>query len=107
MQIFIMAKKHNSNCPKWSEQERLRMEYFLLLISKLQMHPSDFLNKWQGIKVAQFAELLEVENSKIYHWCSPSKPNISKYYLQKIALLDLFFEHFEDIPAPIWKKLMG
>lgn len=102
-----MAKKINSDRNVWTEIEVGRMEYFLLMIDNLEMHPSVFLNKWQGITVAEFAELLGVEDCKIYRWCSPKKPNISKYYLLKIGLLDLFFEHFDIILDPIWKRLMN
>ncbi len=101
-----MANNFDSDRNVWSKIEAGRMEFFLLIIDNLQMHPSVFLYKWQGITVAEFAELLEVEDSTIYRWCSPKQPNISKYYLLKIALLDLFFEHFDVIPAPIWQRLM-
>lgn len=102
-----MANKPSNKEDIWTEIEVRRMEYFLLIVDNLQMHPSEFLAKWQGVKVRELAELLGVENCKIYHWCSRKKPNISKYYLLKIALIDLFFEHFDDIPDAIWKKLMS
>lgn len=79
----------------------------MLIFDNLQMHPSAFLNKWEGVTVSELAELLGVENCKIYHWRGQSKPKISKYYLLKIALLDLFFEEFENIPDSIWKRLMS
>ncbi len=102
-----MPNNFDSDRNVWSKIEVGRMEYFLLVIDNLQMHPSVFLDKWRDISVAEFAELLEVEDAQIYYWCSRKKPNISKYYLLKIALLDLFFEYFEIIPSPIWERLMN
>lgn len=101
-----MANKSNYDKTLWTKIETSRMEFFLLTFHHLKMHPSTFLNKWKGITVNEFAELLGVDNCKIYRWCGSSKPNISQYYLLKIALIDLFFEHFEDIPESIWKRLM-
>ncbi|BAQ63166.1 hypothetical protein GM3708_3572 (plasmid) [Geminocystis sp. NIES-3708] len=102
-----MAKNFEHNQNVWTKIEVHRMEFFLLIFENIRMHPSVFLNKWRGIKVSELAELLGVEDSKIYLWCSPKKPNISEYYLLKIALLDIFFEHFENIPDVIWKRLMS
>jgi transcriptional regulator with XRE-family HTH domain len=100
-----MAHKHDFDGQFFGKIPRHKVDLFLGL--NLQISVLEFMAKWNIDNYSQIGEILEVEPAQISRWLSSnSKHNISQHYLIKLAIADLFFEFYENIPQDILAKYL-
>lgn len=100
-----MAHKHHFDGQFLGKIPRHKVDLFLRL--NLQISLLDFMAKWNIDNYSQIGEILEVEPAQISRWLSSNcKHNISQHYLIKLAIADLFFEFYENIPLDLLAKYL-
>lgn len=73
---------------------------------QLGMTPKEFYNKW-AVTYEQIALICSRSNSTVRRWFKQgsSHRNPSPNDLRHLAIMDFLLEHFEEIPASLWRLL--
>ena len=90
------------NGHSFGERERKLLERFAYR-QPLALTPQELTKKWPGINHNQIAALWQTDVSRVNRWLSRGRScqKPSRYYLQTLALFDIFLEFYEELPESL------
>jgi len=91
-----------SNRRSFGEYEQQLLERFAYR-RPLELTPQELTKKWSGINHNHIAALCQTDVSRVNRWLSRGRScqKPSRYYLQTLALFDIFLEFYEELPESL------